>query len=750
MAFDRFLIAPINSGLQTNLKPWLINDDAYAVLRNAYVFRGRTRKRFGSQLMGSNIPTFAQLQSRARILVATTDGLGNASGTVPGSVFAIGQMFSIGNELFTVYQTGTPANMFDTGSSTVHTYNTTNGAYVINGAAPLTAVFFYPAQPIMGLCNYELGPVDNQPSIAFDTQFAYEYSSGWFRLGVGVLPVWHGTDSQFFWTFNYLGINPGEVSLFVTNFNATVGAPGVNDDPIWAYSAQFTPNSWINFSDYTRFNSSGAFVATARIIVAFKNRLLLLNTIENDNAMAPTNTAFPQRLRYSASGSPFASGAWLQPNQTYMGATYSGAGFIDAPTEEIIVSVEFIKDRLIVFFERSTWEIAYTGNQVLPFVWQKINTELGCESTFSSIPFDDQILAIGNTGVHACSGTTVQRIDLKIPDEVFQINSITTNIERVYGIRDYYVECVYWTFPSDNAQSTQKYPNRILLYNYRNDSWAFNDDTITAFGYFEQEQDFTWETMGDWTWEEANFEWNSGIQQSTSRQVIAGNQEGFIVLIQPDIARNAPSLQITNMTQINASQVLISVINHNLTTDDFVLLENALGITGLNNAIYSIAAVSQNSITLNNATFTGSYTGGGTLSRVSRIDILSKQYNVYVQQDRNMYLHKIDFCVEKTSAGQITVDYYPSSTELSMITAGQGTGTIMGNNILETSPYALYPLEQAQQRLWHPVYFQTDGQFIQFRMYLSDEQMISVPIALSDFQLEAFTLYTQPTTARLQ
>ena len=43
-------------------------------------------------------------------------------------------------------------------------------------------------------------------------------------------------------------------------------------------------------------------------------------------------------------------------------------------TDEQIISCEFIKDRLIVFFERSTWELAYTGNEVLPFIWQKINT----------------------------------------------------------------------------------------------------------------------------------------------------------------------------------------------------------------------------------------------------------------------------------------------------------------------------------------------------------------------------------------
>lgn len=754
MPFDRFMIAPSNTGLQRDVKPWMIQDDAYITLRNAYVFRGRTRKRYGSQFMGSNVSTFGQLQSRLRISIATTDGSGNAAGTVPGGagVAAVGQLFSVGNEIFTVQAAGTPVVMLTTGASTVRTYNTSTGAYVINGAAPLSPVFFYPSLPVMGLCNYELGPVDQQPSVAFDTTFAYFFTgAGWDALGIGTLPIWQGTDSQFFWTTNYLGINPGEVALFVTNFNATVGVPAAGDDPIWAYSAQFTPNSWINFSDLTRFNSAGAFVATARLIVPFKNRLVLLNTIENDNAGSPATTAFPQRARYSANGSPFSTSAWLQPNQAFGGGTFAGAGFLDAPTEEQIITCGFIRDRLIVYFERSTWELAYTGNQVLPFVWQQITSELGAESTFSAISIANLLFAIGNTGVHSCSGTNVSRIDGKIPDEVFKINSTTTNIERVYGIRDYYVETVYWSFPSDNQEATQRYPNRVLVYNYRNDSWAFNDDTITAFGYFEQEQDFTWQSMGDFTWEEANFTWDSGIQQSTSRQVIAGNQQGYVVLIQSDFSRNAASLQITNMSVSAPNAVTLIVYNHNLTTDDFVYVENAQGITGLNNGIYAIEqVVDANTIILEMATFTGSYTGGGTLARVSQIDIITKQFNPYVGNDRNMYLHKVDFAVEKTTAGAITVDYYPSSTELSMLTAGEGSGSIMGTGVLETFPYALYPLENVQQLLWHPVYFQTDGQFVQLRLYFSDEQMTNPSIAFSDFQLEAMTLYTQATTARLQ
>ena len=93
--------------------------------------------------------------------------------------------------------------------------------------------------------------------------------------------------------------------------------------------------------------------------------------------------------------------------------------------------------------------MAYTNNQVAPFVWQQINTELGSESTFSAVPFDRSILTMGSVGVHACNGVNVDRIDKKIPDEVFSISKDNNGVYRVAGIRDYYTEMVYWTFPQD-------------------------------------------------------------------------------------------------------------------------------------------------------------------------------------------------------------------------------------------------------------------------------------------------------------
>lgn len=736
MAFDRFFIAPFETGLQKNLKPFLIMDDAFETLNNAYVFRGRIRKRFGSKLMGA----LGQRSSRLRVQIGTTDAGGNFGPVgVPGNIYKIGQMFSVGNQLFTVYQA--VGAMLATAGTGTGTFNTGTGIIQIATASPLTAVYYYPSEPVMGLTNYEIDTINNQPSYAFDTQFAYVWTGSGWDISPGS-PTWNGNDLDFFWSTNWDGIVASDTVLFVTNFNATIGAPGPNDDPMY----YFDGTNWNNFSSLTVFLTAGNFVQTARIILPFKDRLILLNTIEQDPA-GPTNQSFKNRCRFSHNGSPLSATAWLEQNQT--GAT--GGGYIDAATEEEIISAEFIKDRLIVYFEQSTWELVYTGNQIQPFVWQKINTELGSESTFSTVPFDKEILTVGDVGFHGCNGANVYRIDDKIPDEVFQIKNKNISMVRVAGIRDYYTELVYWCFPPAYVTDAIKYPNKVLVYNYKNQSWAINDDVVTTWGYFQQQDDLTWASSAPLKWFEFNASWTSGVTQQQFRQILAGNQQGFVFIVMPDISRNAPVMQITNISSAVGIQTL-TVIDHTLTVGEYILIENAQGVTGLNDLIFQITATpTPNTIRIATDDFSGTYVGGGTITRVSQIEIQSKQWNPYDKKGQNVYLSKIEFAVMATSEGEVTVDYYPSASVLSMLKDAQA-GALMCNGVLETHPYlpSLYPLEIYQERLWHPLYFQADGECIQINISLSDSQMKNPAIALSDFELEAMVLHTRPVSIRLQ
>ena len=421
---------------------------------------------------------------------------------------------------------------------------------------------------------------------------------------------------------------------------------------------------------------------------------------------------------------------------------------------EDIITVEFLKDRLIVYFERSTWELAYTGNQAYPFTWQKINTELGAESTFSIVPFDKIALGVGNVGIHACNGSNVERIDVNIPDTVFAIHNDNSGVERVCGIRDYFVEMVYWTFPSPDRSADFPYPNRVLVYNYKTGSWSFNDDSFTIFGYFWPQTGITWNSVTV-TWDD-DVSWNEGAAQSLFRQVIAGNQEGYVLIIDTDEPTNALALQITNIIN-NAGNVQLQVIDHNFEEEDFIYIDGITGLTGSFTGIYQVInIVDKDNFTIIAPAILARliagdiYTGGGQIARVSRIDIRTKQFNFYVKDGRNAYIQKAEFQVDRTDNGRITVDFFVSSGTDSQVQAGTLSGSIMGTNVLETSPYALYPFEQQQDRLWHTIYFQGDGEFVQFRLYLNDTQMIDLNIMRSQFQLHSMIFYAMPTSYRLQ
>lgn len=740
MAIDRFYIGPFDdkSGLQKDLKPFMIPETAFAQLNNAYCWRGRIRKRFGTRWLGQTPQT-----TRLRMTVGTTNGSGNLSGTVPGAVFSVGMQFSIGTEVFTVVSSTPGAQpMLDTGSAATATFNITNGDFVFVGAAHATAVFWYPALPVMGLINPQNALIDNNPTIAFDTQFAYLYNNGWDRLGSGAAATWMGDNSQFFWATTWAGVTPNLYFVYVTNFNQ-------NETEFMRYLDDSM--TWHSFAPLVSVDNTINMVA-ALVLIPFKNRLLAFNVWESTDG-APA-VQYANRMRFStATGSPVDDAGAMPPYYPWNTDVNGLGGALDCPTQEAIVSVQYIKDRLIVYMEQSSWEIVYLNNQIYPFAWQQINTELGSESTFSNVPFDKVVLTVGNVGIIGCTGANVERIDQKIPDEVFQVQNVNNGVERVFGIRDYFVEMVYWTFPDDAYSSTFPYLNRVLVYDYRNGTWSFNDDSFTVFGYFQPQVGLLWsDTTVTWS---DSVSWESGSIDGVFRQIAAGNQQGWTFIVDADDNSNAQSLQITNIS-ISGTTVTLNVIDYNMRAGDYVYITGIqdtgnIGST-LNGNIYPIYVnpSDANNFTIQVAGLSGTYQGNGLVGRVSRIQLLTKQFNFYLDKGRNFYVHRVDFLVDRTTNGEIGVDYFVSTSDLSMVSDSQpqplGSGSIVGTSILETSPYATVPFEASASQLWHPLYFQGDGEFIQLNIRLTDQEMQNVNVVNSPFQLHAMLFWAQQTS----
>lgn len=511
-----------------------------------------------------------------------------------------------------------------------------------------------------------------------------------------------------------------------------------------------SPNRNVNgdglrYYDSVTWNNANPAVNTTTIVmgclmvIPYKGRLVLLNTLEGNTAGAAVN--FPQRARWSQNGTP------LDFSNGWRDDIVGRGGFIDAPTGEQIVGCGFIKDQLIVYFERSTWVLAYTGNEVLPFIWQRINSELGCESTFSSTLFDNRILAMGNIGVHAANGNTVARIDDDDPDVVFEIQNQNKGPERVYAIRDYFKELVYFTYPylpgSTISPSDFKYPNRILVYNYRNDTFSFFDDCFTCFGYYQNPNGLTWATLPYGSWAAWNSPWDSGSSQALFPQVIAGNQQGYVFEFM-DMGKisNDFSLSISGFTgnTITSNQ-------HNLAVGRYVYIDNCLGLTGINGEIRQIIATTTNTFTIDGLAPTGTYTGNGEIKPLSNFLILTKQFTPFWQIGNRFNLVSINFLLDRTSEGEIASDIFLSMGRDYSYSDSIQNPAIPGSNAVSTFPEPGLLGQILQDQIWHRQYAYVDGDTFQIQLSLNDDQMRDLVINESNVTLHAMLFMFDPSGA---
>lgn len=442
MGFEPRLIAPFDGGgLQKYYKPWIIGQEAFPLIEDAYAWRGSVRKREGFFLLGS-----------------------------------------------------------------------------------------LPAGPVQGLLNYIVPANGDEQLIAFNTTQSFLWNSSTtafdnisFFQTTSAAITWTGTDGDFFWGANYAN------ALWVSN----------NVDPLRFYNG----NPAAGWNNQRPTVSGATTLDKCLLVLPYRGRLVILNTQEG-------GIAFRQRARWSQIGTPYvpATGgdpAVVPPTPFTTDANAwrddipGRGGFIDADTNERIVSAEIVQDTLIVAFQRSTWRLRYTGNEVLPFVWERINTQLGAESTFSNIAFDDAALFFSRFGYIAANTNSVVRIDEKIPDQSFLTEAGTASpvqfLQRVHGIRDYYRQLAYWAYPA-GAQNAQS-PNRVLVYNYLDQTWAVFNQDFRCFGYYKTTDDRTWASFNipiEDAWQALDSPgddyWQAPFLQDNFPLIVAGRTNGDVML----------------------------------------------------------------------------------------------------------------------------------------------------------------------------------------------------------------------------
>ena len=731
-------ISDFETGLIQDSVDFTLPDDAFTTLENAYVWRKKVVRKRGNQFL-----------SRPKRVIT---GL-----ALPGGIPATGVPFNIfsslalqGNSpdikpgtLSIVIADAPPITFTDDGLGVLTgdvggnsgTVNYASGEVILTHTAPASTATtvtleYFPCLPIMGIRTRERPSINEEEAIVFDTSFSYLLATGEsLELPSTTPTTWAGSDSDFFWTTNFW-VNPSNQKLFwATNFVNSAGNAMRYYDGI----------TWTNFLPKI---DSGATInlAQARVLLPFRGRMIAFNTFEG--TALGTATQYPQRIRWAAIGNPIETDAWRDDLR--------GKGaYIDIPTSESIVSAGFVRDNIVVFCERSTWQLRYTGNVIQPFQIEKVNTELGAESTFSAVQFDTSLVGIGDKGIVECDSFSSKRIDDKIPDFAYRIQNTNNGLKRVHGIRDFTKRLAFWNYPDDLSK---KFPNKRLVLNYENASWGIFTDSVTSMGYYQPLISRTWQTVS--TWSQANFKWRDF--EAFVPQITGGNQRGFLFYLDEKTTNDA-FLTIQNITGNDPSITSIECTDHNLANGSIIQISDIPTASPfaatLNGKKFKIGYTDKDNFTIfkfSNETkefsaaqidAAGAYIGGGRVAVVDNFAIVTKKFN-FLDQGEQIQIGYIDTLFNTTSGGLVTLklleDYNP-------ITLNLPVGDAFFNFNIPTS--SLDPSDGSTKTI-HRSFAGVRGSFLTAAFTLSPEQMNGTEQA-QDVQLSLLILWVRPAGSEL-
>jgi hypothetical protein len=529
------------------------------------------------------------------------------------------------------------------------------------------------------------------------------------------------------------------------------------------------------------------YLVGAKIIVPFKDMLLFIGPV------VQTSTSFPMYLQdtviFSQNGTPYYTCSFdgsspitsatvftpiLTPvNQSATANAYwedvtGFGGNIPAGFAQPIQTVSFNEDVLIIGFTNRQTRFVFTGSTIIPFNFFVINSELGSASTFSSITFDRGVASIGDHGIIITSQISSERIDLDIPDQVFQFNLTNNGSDRVTAQRDFINEWIYFTY-LDNEVS-YIFPNQTLQYNYRDHTWAIFNECYTTYGQIRKVTGNTWATIGEIypTWASWNEPWNAGVSTLMQPQVIAGNQQGF-VLVRENGTNEGNSLEITSIT-VTATTTTINSPNHCLNNGDYIVINSCIGTIApfINGNIYSVDNPTNdpnNFLLSPPLASSGTYVGGGMIQRMYVPFIQTKQFPIAWEGARKTRIGVQQYLLTTTALGQIELQIYLNQNSASPYNFGPQVpdpdtvnNALIYSDILFTCPESTnigltpantnlqMPTAAQQSQIWHRLNTSLIGDTVQLGFTMNDAQMRNPALTnqFSEIELHSFIIDVTP------
>lgn len=762
--YNPLRIIGYDSGLVQEREDFLLPDDAYPVLKNAYCYRERLKRKRGKQFLGRlqrNLTAFTvQNTSGASpdsfdllVTVRTTEPQAEIK---PGSITVYINAGGGDETQYTddgsgvlVYQSGT----YTISSGTIDYYSgTATLTFTVTPGAGLpitTDLSYYPLLPSMGIETREVTRAYDR-TVFFDQKYAYVYNSSSLEFEEflpGTSTTWnlHGggpSAVDFFYSTNYWtsdsAVGPfgtdGQKLLWVTNntgqFLVNMDPPRITDGTTWV---DFFPSTWSQI-DSTNFLTNWLCMAP------FRGRMVVFNTWEGPSAAASEN--YYNRIRWCTIGNPFIAYAAGPPSTGSWRDDIRGqGGFLDIPTANNITSIAFVRDNLVVFCDTETWQLRYTGRSIAPFQIERVNTDLGSNGVKAPIQFDTSVFALGSRGITNCDSYSAKRIDFKIPNFVFQRQSKDNGPQRTQGIRDYVNQLAYWTF--SYAPDNSIFPTVRIIYNFENESWALFEDSLTTLGIYRPQSSRTWLNT-KLPWIKCNFNWLD--RPSETPQIVGGNQQGYIHYLD-ETTTNDKSLSISGITGNSPNVTSVQSYNHNLQNGQIIQITDIITGTDfddLNNGVFQVQNASGDAFDIYsyssstrdfsspNVHAAGSYVGGGQIRVRDNFVIQSKKFN-YLDDGYSFQLGFIDILLaatEPNTPGAISINVYQNyddNTPTNTLPSNSMVGPVPAqpdtffNSVIPTTRSDLNAVDGT--KFWQRVFCGTRANFITVEYTFSPEQM---------------------------
>ncbi len=539
---------------------------------------------------------------------------------------------------------------------------------------------------------------------------------------------------------------------------------------------------WVNFAPpLTAFPSTVSiddtpprtyYLVGALAILPFKDRLLFFAPWIQASDGTPIQ--LQDTVLWSWNGTPYYT-ALVPTGQTYDVRAYyvdqtGFGGYLPAGVSAPIKTITNNEDVLLIGFggDGRKTRFVYTANDIQPFLFYNINSEMPSSATYAAITLDSGAIDIGAYGICMTDQQSSQRIDLDIPDSVFQIQALNFGVERVNGIRDYFREWIYFSYPvassispfgSNNAQWV--FPTQTFMFNYRDNTWAIFYENFTRHGNYRAVKKKTWATTGYSTWDTWREPWNSGTGSPQYSNIIAGNPQGF-VLIKGIGTGEAPSGAISAISA-NGTLTQITSTNHCVATNDYLLFNSSLGSTYLNGLIGRVdQTLDANNFVVDIPFQAGSYVGAGTYARLSQPLIQTKQFPFYWEQGLKTRLGVQRYLLDRTQSGQVTINIYLSQDASDAwndpSNLNVAPNSLVYSQLLYTCPESTnigltpantnlqMPTASSQFQIWHRLNTSLIGDSIQIGVTLSDAQMRNLRFATDEIALHGIHLSVSPSS----